>query len=115
MEQKEFIKNLTSTVCVVGMALNAMSHNSTQMLMDVRYDLSKNRGIYSDCEIDTYTTNTTRQSDSVFLVRDKNILMKEAESLFGKMRAASDEELEGVNNYIKSISVETGVDFLALC
>ena len=113
--EKEFIKNLTGTVCVVGMALNAMSYNNTQMLMNVKYDLSKKSGIYSDYEIDTYTTNVTKKRDHIFAVMNKNALMEEAESLFGKMRAASDEELESVNNYIKSISIETGVDFFALC
>ncbi len=137
MEQRDFIKNLTGTVCVVGMALNAMSYNNTQMLVNVKYDLPKKSGIFSDYEIDTYSTNTTRQRGHTFL-KEKNYLaeepissacgslcqnserpnptlMEEAESLFGEMRAASDGELESVNNYIKSISVKTGVDFFTLC
>lgn len=39
----------------------------------------------------------------------------EATSLFGTMRDATLEERASVNNYIKSISKDTGVNFFDLC
>ena len=42
-------------------------------------------------------------------------LEKEARELFGYMREATKEESASVNNYIKTISKETGVKFFDLC
>ena len=42
-------------------------------------------------------------------------LEEEATALFGTMRDATHEEQEGVNNYIKSISKDTEVNFFDLC
>ena len=42
-------------------------------------------------------------------------LEADATALFGTMRDATSEEQEGVNNYIKSISKDTGVNFFDLC
>ena len=38
-----------------------------------------------------------------------------AEESFGGMRDATKEELEGVDQYIQSISKPTGIDFFSLC
>ena len=38
MEQKDFLKNISGTVCVVGLALSTMSLNST-MVVDGNYKM----------------------------------------------------------------------------
>lgn len=43
-----------------------------------------------------------------------NKMIEEVEELFGKMRDATSEEQENINNYLKSISTPTGVNFFDL-
>ena len=50
-----------------------------------------------------------------FQKSDNNKLMAEAELFFGQMREATKEEMLSVNQYVESISKETGVDFFDLC
>lgn len=43
-----------------------------------------------------------------------NKIIEETEKLFGKMRDATPEEQENIDNYLKSISTPTGVNFFDL-
>ena len=43
-----------------------------------------------------------------------NKMIEEAEELFGKMRDATPEEQQNIDEYIKSISIPTGVNLFDL-
>ena len=119
MEKNTFIKNISGTVCAVGLAISAMSLNST-MVINGEYKVPKiHYGHYKD-----YNENSTIPNDNVnnIYIDSNNItrnnitrLEKEATKLFGTMRYATAKEQNGINDYIKSISKETGVNFFDLC
>ena len=113
MKQKDYWKNLTETMCVVGMAISSMNYNTTPILAPVNNNSNSNYKSYayykytdSAC---VYTMN--KQQANFFKRKGKNTIIKEAESLFGTMREATYEEQASVNRYINSISKETGIDF----
>lgn len=113
MEQKNFLKNVSGTVCVVGLALSTMSLNST-MVVDGDYKIPSAN--YSYYNYNESSTNPYNIANNIYL--ESNSVTKleaEASALFGTMRDATAEEQEGVNNYIKSISKDTGVNFFDLC
>ena len=113
MGQMGFWKNISGTVCAIGIALSTVNANST-LVVNGNYQIP-------------YTTNYNNYNESCSTSYDigrSNIYCKqevttkledEAISLFGKMRDATPEEQESVNNYIKSISKDTGVEFFNLC
>lgn len=115
MEQRDLWKNITGTAFVLGLTLSTMSINSTQLI-----------GTISDAPIANYdyvdeqaynSTNTVLYSEArnVYVENKTTHLEAEVESLFGKMRVATAEESASVNNYIRSISKDTGVNFFNLC
>ncbi len=110
MEQKGFIKNISGTVCVLGLALSTVSMNST-MIINGTYKIPNANYSYNENSsnpIDIEINNIYRQKDGSRL---ENI----ATELFGSMRDATQEEQASVNNYIESISKDTGVNFFDLC
>ena len=51
----------------------------------------------------------------IYIKTQRNNLEAEAKSLFGDMRDATAEESASVENYVKSISKDMGVNFFDLC
>jgi len=115
MEQKDLWKNITGTACVLGLTLSTMSINSTQLAGTISDVPIANYG-YMDEQAYNSTNNVLcSDAGNVYVENKTTYLEAEAESLFGKMRAATAEESASVNNYIRSISKDTGVNFFGLC
>ena len=112
MEQIGFMKNISGTVCVIGIALSAINANDT-MIVNGYYDFPKAH--YSSYNEAYSNMNKQLNSNIFYERRSSNRLENEANSLFGTMRDATKEELESVNRYIKSISKKTGVNFFDIC
>lgn len=112
MEQKNILNNISGTVFVVGLVLSTMNLNST-MLIDGYKKADVDYSFYSYDKSPTNFYNVT--SYNYIETREVSQLEAEATSLFGTMRDATPEEQESVNNYIKSISRKTGVNFFDLC
>lgn len=115
MEQTDIWKNLTGTVCVLGLALSSMNFNSTQVVESVTDVPMANYGTFDDQAYNYTNSVAYLETNSVYLDRHESKYEAEAESLFGKMREATVEESTSVNNYVKSISKDTGVNFFDLC
>ena len=115
MEQSIIIKNITGTAFVVGMALSTMSFNNTNAPVDLKTQLLPLHELRTDYDYSNTSSALINEHSIYSSYENENRLMDEAEMLFGKMRPATDEELASVNNYIYSISKETGVDFFDLC
>lgn len=107
------LKNITETVCAIGLALSPMSVNNT-LLVD------------GNCELPAHINhdyNDYKNSSNVFYSKisqayyesSKPNLMVEATNLFGNMRSASENEQVQINKYIEKISKKTGVNFFTLC
>ena len=114
MEQIELWKNITGTVCVLGLALTTMNFNNTSVVGP----LSQPSAFYSGIDEQEYNLATSRFSTTeknIYFTRNKNKLEEAAKTLFGKMRDATKEEEEGVASYVRSISKGTGVNFFDLC
>ena len=118
MEQKNIWRNLTGTAYVVGLAVTTMSFNSTQIIGTIsEYPLVK-YGLFDEQTYNSARSTTVLQQtdyNNVYLKKPKTKLEREAIALFGYMREATSEESRSVNNYINSISKETGVNFFDLC
>lgn len=115
MEQKVLWKNLTGTLCVLGLAVSTMSFNSTQIIDPISDIPMAN---FSDMDEKAYNSTFNylyEEPVNVYIKKESNHLDLEAKTLFGKMREATIEESESVRNYIRSISKNTGVNFFDLC
>ncbi len=115
MEQIDLWKNITGTVCVFGLALSTMSINSTQPVGTISDVPIANYGNINEQAYNSTNNVLYSETSNVYVENKTTHLEIEAESLFGKMRAATAEESESVNNYIRSISKDTGVNFFDLC
>lgn len=115
MEQKELLKNITGTVCVVGLAFSAMSFNGTQIVDAISDYPVANYGSFDEQSHNSTINIPLLDSNNIYLQGKMTKLEKEARELFGYMREATKEESASVNNYIKTISKETGVKFFDLC
>lgn len=111
IEQNRLIKNISGTVCVMGMVLSGISANST-IVGNGNYN--NQNAIYS-----FYNENSPSMLEckgNIYYEQSKQTRLEEdAEALFGIMRDATDEEQASVNAYIKSISKDTGVNFFDIC
>ncbi|WP_426742768.1 hypothetical protein [Mediterraneibacter faecis] len=115
MEQNRFIKNISGTVCVIGLALSTMNTNST-MVVNMNYQIpSAHYRDYDENSSNLYNTAVVRNSNIYYKQKAKTRLENEAIELFGTMRDATSEERESVNKYIRNISKDTGVNFFDLC
>lgn len=115
MEQRDLWKNLTGTACVLGLALTSMNINSTPVVASLSGSVPA-----SYCVIDEQAYNSSIHymnagAGNIYTGRKSDKLEAEAESLFGKMREATAEESASIENYVKSISKDTGVNFFDLC
>lgn len=114
MEQKSFLKNLSGTACVIGLALSTMSLNSTLVVEGNYIPQSANYNYYNLGENSTIPFKSV--ASNIYVEQKPTTRLEvEATSLFGTMRDATPEERASVNNYIKSISKDTGVNFFDLC
>lgn len=112
MKRNRYINNISSTVCVLGLALSSMSPNST-LVINTDYHFPS--GNYSPFNEDIHSSsnaimNNARQSPKI-----TNKLERESTELFGTMRDATRQERASVNRYIRSISKDTGVNFFDPC
>jgi len=113
VEQINFVRNISETACVVSLALSTMSINST-MLVNVNSNHEAPKAIYS--YYDESSTNLLKADVSnVYEISQSTRLEKEANMLFGELRDATPEEQASINDYIKSISKDTGVNFFDIC
>lgn len=111
MEQKSFFKNVTSTACVVGLALTTMSLNST-LLVSGNDELPMAN--YYNVDETSSQPLLSAVSNIYIDKRERNIDL-EAEKMFGRMRDATQEEQECISKYINNIAEDTGVNFFDLC
>lgn len=111
MEQKNFMRNVSGTACILGFVLSAMSINST-MVVNGDYEIQK--ADYSCKEISS-TDSLSVDVSNIYEIKSSTRLEKVTNMIFGEMRDATPEEQESINNYIKSISRNTGVNFFDLC
>lgn len=113
MEQKNFVRNISGTACVLGLVLSTMSVNST-VVVNVHgdHEIKKaNYSYYNESSINPLAVDVSNIYETNLSTR----LEKEANALFGEMRNATPEEQESINRYIKSISRDTGVNFFDIC
>ncbi len=113
MEQKNFVKNISGTACVLGLALSTMSVNGT-MLVNINNNFEPQRAIYSYYD-ESSTNLTSVDVSNIYELKQVTRLEKEAGELFGEMRNATPEERASIDKYIKSISKDTGVNFFDIC
>lgn len=113
MEQKNFVRNISGTACVLGLALSTMNVNST-MVVNINNNYELQKAIYS-----YYDESSTKlmpvDVSNIYELKQVTRLEEEAGKLFGEMRNATPEEQASVNKYIKSISKDTGVNFFDVC
>ncbi len=113
MEQKNFVRNISGTACVLGLALSTMSANSTMVVnVNSNYEIQKANYSYYD---ESLTNPLAVDFSNIYKTNLPTRLEKEANTLFGEMRNATPEEQESINKYIKSISRDTGVNFFDIC
>ena len=114
MDKKTTLVNVAGTVFALGISLS--SCNSTMLVKD-RQSIMETKGIFAEKEnsmiSNTILDNTSSQN--IYIAKTPRKLEKEAYEIFGEMRKATKEEIEGVDNYIKKISRKTGVNFWDLC
>ncbi len=115
MERKDVWKNITGTACVLGLALSTMSINSTQIVGSISDVPIASYGYMDEPTYNLYNNMLYSETSNIYVENQTNHLEAEAEFLFGKMRVATAEESASVNNYIRSISKDTGVNFFDLC
>lgn len=112
MEKK--VLNVASTVLATGIAISLMS-NSTPVVT-LEQDFVKKLNYYSEANpLGISNVSYNYMKSNVYYSHSVSKIENEAYQLFGRMRDATEQELGYVNDYISSISKETGVDFWDLC
>ncbi len=112
MEQRNFVSNISGTVCVLGLALWTMSVNSTMIVNINDHIIQKASNSYYN---ESSTNPSTADISNIYETNPSTRLEEEANMLFGEMRNATPEEQASINKYIKSISRDTGVNFFDIC
>ena len=111
MEKKAF--NVANTILVAGMTLSMMNSTPLTVLED---DYLQKANYYVEANnLGINNSSYNYLKTNVYYSNSNSRIEDEANSLFGSMRDATKDELQSVNNYILSISKETGVDFWSLC
>lgn len=113
MEQKNFVRNISGTACVLCLALSTMSVNSTMVVnVNSNHEIQKANYSYYD---ESSTNLLAVDVSNIYEINKSTRLEEEANMLFGEMRNATPEEQASINKYIKSISKDTGVNFFDIC
>lgn len=108
------VLNVASTVLVTGMALSIMSNSTPVVTLDE--DFLQKANYYAEANtLGINNVSYNYMKSNVYYSHSFTRIENEAYELFGKMREATEQELQYVNDYISSISKETGVDFWDLC
>lgn len=117
MEQKGIGKNFTGTAVVLGLglAISSMSFNSTQVINSLSEVPSANYGILDEQLLNNASSTIQMETNNIYVSKVQRGLEAEATELFGQMREATVQEAESVSNYVRSISKDTGVNFIDLC
>lgn len=110
--EKGFVKAITMGACALSIATTDVSINGTPVI-----PLVGGAGYkwphYSEFNINE--TNSNRyfdMSNNIYLVNNTNEpIWNICEEFFGEMSDATQEEQKCVNDYIRSISKDTGVNF----
>lgn len=112
MGSKTLIRNISGTVCAVSVFLTAMSPHNSTLVVKGECEFSKaNYGFF-----DENSSNPMKSMNgNIYIQNSSRKLEKEAKELFGNMRDATQEEQQGVTEYLNKISVDTGVNFFNLC
>lgn len=107
------IKNISTSVVVFGLVLSAA--NNSSIVVDGNYDVSNYK--LSANVFDGYDNSSVigYKFNNIYIDNETTRLERMAKESFGEMRDATKEELEGVNQYINSISKSTEIDFFAEC
>lgn len=114
-------KNINGTVCVLGIALSALTFNNTPTVDSVanipKIPMANYRAYNEDiCNREIYNnTKVVTDDPYMYMQRQETRLDREIRELFGEMRAATSKETDSVNDYVKNISIDTGVNFFELC
>lgn len=117
MEQSGLRKNFTGTILMLSLAVS-MNLNSTQTISSLsaipfaNYSFLNERSYNATAHL---LENNGNKVNNVYVGKKRNHLQEESERLFGQMRSATAQESASVNNYIRSISKDTGVSFYNLC
>lgn len=113
MGERQF-KNITKTVVTIG--LSAALFNNSSTIMNNGGELSVNSNYCFEASgFQTNNNIISYESKNIFIESYKTPLEKEAFNNFGVMRDATKEEVDSVEQYIKSISKPTGKSFFDLC
>lgn len=115
MEQREVWRNVTGTAVVLGLAITSMSFNATQVISTPSEIPSAIYGTPDERSYNAASNLLQMETSNVYIEKKRNHLEEEAEHLFGPMREATAQESASVNNYIRSISKDMGVNFFDLC
>ena len=108
-------RNITGTAAMVTIsAFLMMNPNTTVSLPHNSHETAK---IYKHGHYLGMPNNGVNVKDytNIYLLNKKSNIEKEAYNLFGNMRDLTEDEERNIDNYIESISKETGVNFFDLC
>lgn len=107
------IKNISTTAAVLGLAFSVAGNSS--IVVSGNYAVP-NYELFADASKNSENSSIIGYSqNNIYIDKGSTRLERMAEESFGGMRDATKEELEGVDQYIKSISKSTGIDFFSLC
>ena len=109
MEPKKLFPNISETVVVAGLLVVPTDLNYT---LPVNYQRVSNK-LPKEYVYEFNRTDPNMEYENNYIMTDYSYrtLERDAEDLFGPMREATQEEQKSVEDYIESISVNTGVKF----
>lgn len=114
MEENRFYKNITRTVVTIGLS-TALINNSSTILINGSELSMNNNYCFESTGFQANNNVIPHESSNIFVKGYNTKLEKEAFENFGDMRDATEEEIEGVQEYVNSISKPTGINFFDLC
>lgn len=109
------IKNISTTAAALGLAFSVAGNSS--IVVSGNYAVP-NYELFADLSKNSENSNSSiigYSQNNIYIDKRSTRLERMAKESFGEMRDATKEELEGVDQYIKSISKSTGIDFFSLC
>ncbi|OQB48422.1 MAG: hypothetical protein BWY02_01799 [bacterium ADurb.Bin157] len=114
MKQNDCFRDLTGTICVVGLAcLSHIGINNTSPIRSENPPIWRAKTSY--CDKNLSGPSFLLDIGNIYKQQSKTKLEKEAIALFGSMRDATSSERNDVKQYIDSISTDTGFNFYDLC
>jgi len=106
------MKNISTTAAVLSLAFATAGNSS--LVVSTNYTLS-GLGLFMDVSKICDNSSMAGYTDNNIYIDKSSRLKSMAEESFGVMRDATEDELKEVDQYIKSISKPTGVNFFSLC